>query len=503
MKSLLRSKKIQTVLVTCHSLEIYSGSEMVTLDVASLFKSQGVEVVCAAFVTGNPAQQLFTARGIEVVNLVDKPELMLEQSFDLIWAHHWPVLGFCLTELGVRYRHLVCSSLSAYEPLEMISMVQSIADIVVCNSTSTKVAHLDDICAVEETKLQVLNNSLNDEWFENENTVSLNTCVKKLGIISNHVPFELKAAVELLQLHGVVVTLIGMETKQCLVDIKLIQSFDAVITIGHSVQKCLAVGVPVYCYDRFGGPGWISSKNIDTAEFYNFSGRCCFRQLTADEIDSEILEGYKEASNEARALRAVAQERYDLLTNLSQIIQCLKIELQPKQLSPGNNSLRKLTQLYLREKFEFRIPSTVNIDARSLSTESSLFKILYLPDDEKVMRKHFAYFGVNPFSDTVHWGLSGVFVSGVALGKGNYGPVVEVAIYDGSVKVAKVKPSVQSPGIGKQFTDIENSSESGFQLSLGGGSDSGTYNLNVSFQNGKIVPVGRIEVTKLKSIAKK
>ncbi|WP_416914340.1 hypothetical protein [Seohaeicola sp.] len=62
-----------------------------------------------------------------------------------------------------------------------------------------------------------------------------------------------------------------------------------VLTIGKSVQYAMAARRPVYVYDRFGGPGWITSENFKNAEKFNFSGRCVGQEKRAEEIASEIL----------------------------------------------------------------------------------------------------------------------------------------------------------------------------------------------------------------------
>ena len=48
---------------------------------------------------------------------------------------------------------------------------------------------------------------------------------------------------------------------------------DAVVTIGHTVQKALSRGVPAFCYDHYGGPGYILPGNAEQAADDTFSGR--------------------------------------------------------------------------------------------------------------------------------------------------------------------------------------------------------------------------------------
>ena len=49
-----------------------------------------------------------------------------------------------------------------------------------------------------------------------------------------------------------------------------LQQYDLVITIGRTVPRCLAMGVPVYVYDYLGGPGYLTEANFSLAERNNF-----------------------------------------------------------------------------------------------------------------------------------------------------------------------------------------------------------------------------------------
>jgi hypothetical protein len=68
-----------------------------------------------------------------------------------------------------------------------------------------------------------------------------------------------------------------------------------VVTIGKTVQYGLACGVPVYVYDKFGGPGYLDRTNFAAAKRCNFSGRCCRRKLEPAQIGAEIVEAYNDA----------------------------------------------------------------------------------------------------------------------------------------------------------------------------------------------------------------
>lgn len=99
-----------------------------------------------------------------------------------------------------------------------------------------------------------------------------------------------------------------------------IQQVDAVITIGKTVQYAIKVGVPVYCYDHFGGPGWINSENFERAEMFNFSGRCCNLKKTPMVISDEIISGHRKAACDIMTIRDNIKEKYSLEKFITRII---------------------------------------------------------------------------------------------------------------------------------------------------------------------------------------
>ena len=89
--------------------------------------------------------------------------------------------------------------------------------------------------------------------------------MKKIAVISNHVPEEVQELADVLE-GQCSVEYIGIQYSPKLVDAKLLKQYDLVITIGRTVQQCFALGVPVYVYDYFGGPGYITDENFGEAE---------------------------------------------------------------------------------------------------------------------------------------------------------------------------------------------------------------------------------------------
>jgi hypothetical protein len=128
----------------------------------------------------------------------------------------------------------------------------------------------------------------------------------KILVVSNHVPEDLANALKLYKSKhtGVVIDHFGLGGTQRLVEPTIITRYDLVITIGKTVQYSIASCVPVYCYDRFGGPGFLSSSNFITAAWWNFSGRGFSKNSykSSKRIVSDIEDNYQKKAAEFSAL---------------------------------------------------------------------------------------------------------------------------------------------------------------------------------------------------------
>ena len=167
--------------------------------------------------------------------------------------------------------------------------------------------------------MDVLPNMAPDKFFTDKTSPELT----KVAIVSNHVPKELRETRIALMDAGIDVVHHGIGGRVVRVTPELLASFSVIITIGKTVQYGLASQIPVYCYDKFGGPGYITTQNIDQSANYNFSGRCCRRQISGAQIASEIIDGYTYVSNMRIALQDIAKDRYHLESNMDTVLRTI------------------------------------------------------------------------------------------------------------------------------------------------------------------------------------
>jgi hypothetical protein len=312
------------ILLTNHHLINYAGSELVTVDIATEFQQKGWNVTVATFQLGGDIAKTLKARGIKVVNILNNS--LSESTFDLVWSHHYPVLIKCLMDDCVKTKCLILSSLSPYEPLEAIPFFLSQADMILCNSEETKqeIIKFNSI-NLDTKKILVFKNSVPTSWF-NKTLLHNSSELSKLAIISNHPPQEVLDIISILKSKKIDTDLIGISGKARLVDIDLLISYDAIITIGRTVQHCMALGIPVFCYDHFGGPGWLTTDNFQQAEWFNYSGRCCYQKFTSDQLVDSLINGFNENKKYTKIFRNYAWENYLLTKNIETVLNYINMD---------------------------------------------------------------------------------------------------------------------------------------------------------------------------------
>lgn len=313
LEKIASEKKLKNIVITNAYFDTLAGSQLVTLDLAEQFRNSGAESV--TIVTDRISARLATLaaeKGAEVVELFSpRWETRIPTEIDLLWGHHWPILGAVLLCAAPRIRFLVLSSLSPFEPIEQLHFFNKACDLLVFNSLEN--FDRQEHAVASNVKNVIFPNSLPDYWFQLGNSVR---DLKRVAVVSNHAPSELLEAAEILRERDYEVDIIGVQGEVRLVDAASIDAYDAIVTIGHTVQKAIARRRPVFVYDRFGGTGWLSTNDIDRSEFTNHSGRGEGRRIPPLQIVQTLIDEYPFAVEQIDALRGEAIHRYSLSSNL-------------------------------------------------------------------------------------------------------------------------------------------------------------------------------------------
>lgn len=302
------------VLVLTNQLEVYAGSEIVALEVTEAFKALGCEVDLFAGHIGEPALTDITNLGVKFGLAEDCPDPF---SYDIIWSQHH-ILPYLLSKyysVEKPWPFIVNVSLSPFEPYELPGAIVDAPGVVIANSRET----FENLVAfgVSPENIEIFYNAAPDRFsFSREHSLT----VRKVAIVSNHVPQEMLEAANLLSESGIAVDHIGLPLKQFRMTPEILSGYDAVITIGKTVQYCILSETPVFIYDRWGGPGWLAASNQQLAEMYNFSGRCSQSKKTADEICRDFIDGYAAAVDSIKKIKNTHSEKYNLQTYISNLL---------------------------------------------------------------------------------------------------------------------------------------------------------------------------------------
>ena len=305
---------MKKVLILNSFIKKYTGSEITTFELAKTFRELGFEVSVAAFDLDQPFICEFEKLAIRLVNICN---LKNNEFYDIIWAHHFITLEYCLLDKEIRANKVVFSSLSPYTPLESPPFVLDKVSVFLANSLETKEKLIS--MGIAEENIRLFPNPVPSYFFNIKKCFEKCEKVRKIAIISNHLPQELLELTQIGFNHDIEIDIIGVGFKETLITPEILLNYDAVISIGKTVQYCLSLGIPVYCYDMFGGSGWVNSNNINHLGEYNFSGRDSYKKKSALEILAEIKE-YNISNSELDVLIEYSKNNYNMSHLVDDII---------------------------------------------------------------------------------------------------------------------------------------------------------------------------------------
>jgi hypothetical protein len=339
------------VVVTQGFLFRYAGSEVATFELVREFASFGAEVLVVTHGWSEEwAAEFAPLDKVRLVRLDDEglDDLLGSAPIDLAWIHHQVIPRRMLEAPGETA--FVFHHMSPYHALEFpiaFEIERKLATAAVFAAPETKSVQTATglFEGIEPERLRVLGNPAPGIF--DTAAPRRSPRVERVLIVSNHIPNEVLAAVATLT--GVEVVVRGEETGKGavgrLVDPAEIQGVDAVITIGKTVQYSLIAGTPVYCYDHFGGPGWLSPANVEQARAFNFSGRS-FEKKDAATITAELVDGFAAAKRDADEIKATIGDQF----RLDLVLTALLDEVPPK---PAEQPTKAEIESHSREQ-DFR-----------------------------------------------------------------------------------------------------------------------------------------------------
>lgn len=270
------------VLITQSSLERIGGSEVQALELARYLQSVGCQVSVYTWIADGRVRSLFLESDIRIVTseMAESADMHIT-DFDLVWVQHEVLPKVFYRQLeglgsGPRPR-MVFSHMSPYSEVHLeqpytFDLENRLADSIVFNSPGTLEAQ-QGYFSQDDSRLTIYPNPAPMAFVEKSHTIRPE--LGKILIVSNHTPTELLQAMDSLKAQGIDIDRLGdvVGDATSLTTPNLLDRYDCVVTIGKTVQYCLVQGIPVFIYDRFGGPGYLTAENYDQVARFNFSGR--------------------------------------------------------------------------------------------------------------------------------------------------------------------------------------------------------------------------------------
>ena len=299
-------------LITVFSLNGYHGSMMHVCELSKELINLGYNVSIATCRINKEIKKSIESNiGAKVYFFDDLP---IDNTYKYVLAYHEPILTYLLAK-GIQFDHLGIGSLSSFLDIETPSLL-SLQSFPVFVHSKELAGKLKEHLKISNIK--IIPNFVPQKFFDNKNK---NTILKKIAIVSNHIPEELLEAKTLLEQESYQVTIFGKGYTYKEITPEVIEEYDIIISIGKTVQYALAMGKPIYNYDIWGGCGYITLDNIDITEYYNFSGRDNTNKKTAAEIKEEIISKHSLCLENTEKLKEIAKNRYNIEKLTKEILQ--------------------------------------------------------------------------------------------------------------------------------------------------------------------------------------
>lgn len=299
-------------LVSCQNLIDYSGAEITVIDITKTLISLGYNVTICSFSIGENFLSIIKDLGCNYRDISSFDNIIETELYDLAWLHHHTTAYSLILNNRIIFNKIIYSSLSTFEPLESALLTKVPVDLYLVNSEENYDYFLGHYPAYEG-KVIVFENSCPEDYWSKEYVSKIE--LNRIAIISNHIPQELLSSADLLS-QSLTVDIYGIGHKQTLITRQILEQYDAVITIGKTVNYCLALGIPVYNYDHFGGDGWLNTRNFDSNRYFNFSGRGSRGRVTQDCIIKEIVNENLTSRHEIRSLQNISKKYFCLEINV-------------------------------------------------------------------------------------------------------------------------------------------------------------------------------------------
>ncbi|KKC19694.1 glycosyl transferase [Streptococcus dysgalactiae] len=315
----------------------FSGAEINILELATYLKEAGAQVEVFTFLAKSPMLDEFQKNGIPVIDDSDYPFDV--SQYDVVCSAQNIIPPAMIEALGKSQEKL-----PKFIFFHMAALPEHVLEQPYIYQLEKKISSAT--LAISE---EIVNKNLkrffkdipNLHYYPNpapESYAAMEHLKKqspeRILVISNHPPQEVIDMEPLLAKKGIHVDYFGVWSDHYeLVTPELLASYDCVVGIGKNAQYCLVMGKPIYIYDHFKGPGYLTETNFEAAALNNFSGRGFEEQeKTAEELVDDLLEHYQSAQAFQHNHLYDYRSRYTISTIVDHIYK--SINIIPKAIAP-------------------------------------------------------------------------------------------------------------------------------------------------------------------------
>ncbi len=341
LAAIVADRGIRSVLILLSRFSRFAGPSLIAADIAETLAPLGAVVTVAALGTTGAMASRFSSVS-EVIDLGRDPAPLIGRSFDLVITQGWSPACFGLLECAVHYRYLVVGSFSGLTPGEAIFGLHDEADVLLFHSARNRDLQAPSLEGCKTPRL-VYGNPLPSGWFADVPPPP--AALRRVVAVSNHLPPELHDALALARAGGLEVDTFGTGHEQRRVAPDLVDRYDVVVSIGHTAQKAMARRRPFYCYDHFGGPGYITPETVEAERYICFSGRSDRRRKSPEDIAVDLVGGFAKAALASDHLWREALEHHRLERVLAEILAAGRPSAPRTCRTPRHRNLRKIFQL--------------------------------------------------------------------------------------------------------------------------------------------------------------
>ena len=337
---------MKNILFTSVVFKNFAGSELVTLSQVNYFLEKGWNVDVFTLEYDKPLQEVVDDR-INVVTLDDISQI--KEQYDLIISRQYPLLDYVLFTLRVQAKRVYYECVSYRIPVDAYPIYYK--HLTLIGAVSTRVINEMTKFGYNMEDAYYMPNYATKEYFDIDYQKSKD--LKKIAIVSNHVPQELEDfKAYALENTDMQIDIYGMHHTYKLITPELLKEYDVIISVGKTIFYSIAMGIPSYTYDEVCTEGYITLENYQKNFSNNFAYNLEYNKKTGKEIYVEIVTNYHKVLGETEKLKENARRDFffdDLMDHLLNEIM-IKDEIDYQKLYEEYPTLGYTARTYIEDR---------------------------------------------------------------------------------------------------------------------------------------------------------